>query len=160
MWGALSTEEMGDVFEAAQRSYSYTFGRPFHYAWYALVALVLGSLTFIVVQMFAQLVVYLSAWAVSWGSGVDGLSAVGDADSSMRVFGGSVIAWLNGVVMTVVSAFRYSFLWCAAGAIYLLLRRDSDQIEFDNVHVDDEQTRYDLPPLSTDEQDVPGVSEE
>ena len=78
MWGALSTEEMGDVFEATQRSFSYTFGRPLHYAWYALVTLLVGSAAFVVVEWMAELIVYMSFWLVSWGAGSDALHALRD----------------------------------------------------------------------------------
>ena len=159
MWAALSTEEMGDVFEATQRSFSYTFGRPLHYAWYALVALLIGSAAFVVVQWMAELVVYLSFWLVSWGSGTEALQALAGTDA-WRFAGVGIIAWLSQLVLTVASSFRYAFFWCAAGAIYLLLRRDSDQIEFDVVHVPDQQVRYSLPPLTTDEAGVPGVADD
>jgi hypothetical protein len=159
MWAALSTEEMGDVFEATQRSFSYTFGRPLHYAWYALIALIIGSAACVLVQWMAELVVYLSFWLVSWGSGSESLQALPGADA-WRFAGVGIIAWLSQLVLTVASSFRYAFFWCAAGAIYLLLRRDSDQIEFDVVHVPDQQVRYSLPPLTTDEAGVPGVADD
>ncbi len=159
MWAALSTEEMGDVFEATQRSFSYTFGRPLHYAWYALIALIIGSAAFVLVQWMAELVVYLSFWLVSWGSGSEALQALPGTDA-WRFAGVGIIAWLSQLVLTVASSFRYAFFWCAAGAIYLLLRRDSDQIEFDVVHVPDQQVRYSLPPLTTDEAGVPGVADD
>ena len=33
----------------------------------------------------------------------------------------------EGLLRTIAAAFSYSFFWCAAAAIYLLLRRDVDQ---------------------------------
>jgi hypothetical protein len=159
MWGATSSEEMGDVFEATQRAFSYTFGRPIHYAGYTVLALAVGSAAFLVVQPFAQLVVYLSGWAVSWGSGGGAGALPGTSDSWTSLAGGVIISGLNALVLTVASAFRYSFFWCAVGAIYLLLRRDSDQIEFDNVYVPEEQPPYTLPPLTTDDAGVPGLDE-
>ncbi len=160
MWGALSAEEMGDVFEGTQRSYSYVFGRPLHYAFYMLITLVAGSIMYYVASAFAQLTVYGSCWAVSWGSGLEVWSGGGVEDSGPALLGMSMIASLNALVLSVAAAFRYSFLWCAAGAAYLLLRRDSDQIEFDNVYLEDEPTRYGLPPLTIDAAGVPGVDVE
>ena len=160
MWAALSAEEMGDVFEATQRSYSYTFGRPVHYALYALFALLVGSVAFVLVQWIAELVVYLSFWMVSWGSGAEALSALAESDSAVRTVGFSIIAALSQLVLQIASAFRYAFFWSAAGVIYLLLRRDSDQIDFDMVYVPDQPVRYSLPPLTTDEAGVPGVAGE
>ncbi len=160
MWGALSAEEMGDMFEGAQRSFSYGYGRPLHYAFYALVTVVSGSLVFCVVRAFAQMVVYFSFWAVSWGSGLEPLTGDVTTGHAGAMIGMSIISGLNALVLTVAAAFRYGFIWSAAGVIYLLLRRDSDQIEYDNVFVQDEQTRYGLPPLTTDEAGVAGVGEE
>ncbi len=160
MWGALSAEEMGDVFEGAQRSYSYVYGRPVHYAFYALVTLIVGSIVYLMVHWFAQWVVYCSFWAVSWGAGWRMLTA-GSADAGgLALVGMSIIAVLNALVMTVAAAFRYSFFWCATGAVYLLIRRDSDQIEFDNVYVENESARYGLPPLTIDAAGVPGVDDD
>ncbi|MCH5376798.1 MAG: hypothetical protein JJ992_22760, partial [Planctomycetes bacterium] len=44
MWGVISSEQHGDAFEAFSRSYSYTFGRPLHYLFYAVLATVFGPL--------------------------------------------------------------------------------------------------------------------
>lgn len=159
MWGAISSEEMGDVFEATQRAFSYTFGRPIQFAFYVGVAVLAGSAAFLLIHPFAQWVVYVSAWSVSWGAGADAWAQVGPGSSWSAVVGGTIIGALNELVMTVASAFRYSFFWCAAGAIYLLLRRDSDHTEFDNVHVVDEVARFSLPPLTTDAAGVPGVDD-
>jgi hypothetical protein len=160
LWAALSTEEIGDVFEATQHSYSYTFGRPLHYALYALIALVIGSVAFVFVRWMAELVVYMSFWTVSWGSGTATLQALANAEPTVRMVGVSIIAGCSQLVLLVVSAFRYAFFWSAAGAIYLLLRRDSDQIDFDVVYVLDQPVRHSLPPLTTDEAGVPGVADE
>ncbi|MHB8865511.1 MAG: hypothetical protein ACYC6N_24305 [Pirellulaceae bacterium] len=157
MWASLSAEEMGDVFEATQRSYSYTFGRPLHYALYALFALLLGSAAWVLVRWMAELVVYLSFWTVSWGAGTATLSTLAHAESTAGAVGVALIAGLSQVVLLVASAFRYAFFWSATGAIYLLLRRDSDQIDFDVVYVPDQPVRYSLPPLTTDKAGVPGV---
>ena len=158
MWGALSAEQMGDVFEGTQRTFAYLYGRPLNYAFYALVTVVVGSLTYQVAALLAQSVVHCSFWAISWGMGSDILS-VDAADGPLAAVGASIITGLNSLVFAVAAAFRYSFLFTAAGAVYLLVRRDSDQIEFDNVHVAGEQTRFGLPPLTTDEAGVSGVPE-
>ena len=159
MWGTLSSEELGDVFEAAQRSYSFTFSRPFHYAFYATVILTLGSGAFLFVHLFSESVLYLSEWAVSrgWGSGSPG--ALESNGSEIRELGVALIGRLNDLVVTIASAFRFSFFWCAVGALYLLMRRATDHTEFDNVYVPRDQAAMELPPLSTDAEGVPGVDE-
>jgi hypothetical protein len=69
------------------------------------------------------------------------------------------MAWWNAIVMAVPGAFLYGFLFTAAGVIYLLVRRDADRIELDNVYAPGQETRYDLPPLTSDEAGVPGIDE-
>ncbi|MCU0958876.1 MAG: hypothetical protein MUF48_02115 [Pirellulaceae bacterium] len=160
MWAALSTEEMGDVFEAAQRSYSYALGRPLHYAGYALVAVMTGSAAFLAAQWFAAWVVYLSLWTVSWGAGSGEFSARAGEPSALRLTGEALIIWWSQLPLIVASAFRYAYFWTAAGVIYLLLRRDADQIEFDAVYAPDAAPPFTLPPLSPDAAGVPGVAAE
>jgi len=55
----------------------------------------------------------------------------------------------------VAAAFAYSFFWCGAAGIYLLLRKAVDQTEFDEVFLDDDQPPFDLPPLTAAESVVP-----
>ena len=38
---------------------------------------------------------------------------------------------------TIAIGFRHSFFWCAAAGIYLLLRRDCDETELDEVYLED-----------------------
>ena len=64
------------------------------------------------------------------------------------------------LVRSIATAFGYSFFWCLATAVYLLLRMDVDQTEFDDIYVDREDPQYDLPPLQTDQAGVPGAPEE
>jgi len=50
-------------------------------------------------------------------------------------------------VRATVTGFCYSFFWCLATAVYLLLRRDVDHTEFDEVYVENENLAYQLPAL-------------
>ncbi len=159
MWGALASEEMGDVFEASQRCYSYTFGKPLHYLFYACVALLFGAAGWLLVYYFAEMVLSLSNWAVSWGAGNARLLEIAQAESGVAGVGNTIIQLFQGLVYTVAVAFRYAFFWCAAAVIYLLLRRNVDHTEMDDVYVEDEPQRYGLPALSKDAAGVPGVED-
>lgn len=158
MWGALATEEMGDVFEATQRSYSYTFGRPLQYGLYVLLAIVIGSVTSVFIQWLAELVVYFAFWNVSGAAGQEALDAI--TKPTGPSFTTNLILGLSQFVLLLPAAFRHAYFWTAAGVIYLLVRRHSDQIDFDTVFVEDQPVRYALPPLTTDAAGVPGVEEE
>jgi hypothetical protein len=59
----------------------------------------------------------------------------------------SVIAFWVGLLKSVAVAFLFAQFWCLATGIYLLLRRDVDETELDEVFVSQEQRTFDLPPL-------------
>src|SRR5690606_9879037 len=80
--------------------------------------------------------------------------------SSLMSFGASLINFFNRCFLGLQVAFAYSFMWCAAAGIYLLLRQDADQTEMDDVFLEEEEAvRYGLPPLSIDEAGVPGTAD-
>jgi hypothetical protein len=155
MWVAISAEERGDAFEGLQRSYAFTFGRPLHYLFYAVLTVLLGALGWLLVWFFSETIAEWSYWGVSWGTeasenrlqtirqAVEGTGGGGTALG----FGGFLIGLWVKLLRTVAVGFVYSFFWCAASAIYLLLRRDVDQTEFDDVFVAEEEDREALPPL-------------
>ncbi|MCA9171162.1 MAG: hypothetical protein KDB23_25995 [Planctomycetales bacterium] len=91
------------------------------------------------------------------------VEAVADApvNSGMVAFGSRWICFVNRTVMGVQVAYGYSFMWSAAAAIYLLLRRDADQAELDDIYVEEESgVTYGLPALKEDDAGVAGVDAE
>jgi hypothetical protein len=71
MYTTLSTEG-SDTFDALSRSYNYVYESPWHYMWYAIVAIVYGAaLTFFVI-LVGSLTTYLAKWGVkqfpAWGA--------------------------------------------------------------------------------------------
>jgi hypothetical protein len=161
MWPTISAEHRGDAFEAFSRSYSYTFQRPLQYVFYALLTVVFGSLCWLLVNGVSTAVVEASYRAAAWGAGDERIHEVmaGDFEGVLPGVGGVLIQMGASLVSVIAIAFSHGFFWCAASAIYLLLRRDVDQTEFDEVFVEDEETRYGLPPLESDKAGVPGVDE-
>ncbi|MDE0736872.1 MAG: hypothetical protein OSB47_13690, partial [Pirellulaceae bacterium] len=167
MWVVISAEETGDHYEAYSRSFAYTFQRPFHYLFYATVALVLGGLGWLLIQVFAELAIYMSYWSVMWGCGLENVKelrevggAIGGEESWMLTTGRLLMKASEGLVGVVASAYAYSYFWCASAGIYLLLRKSVDQTEFDEVFVDDAQSSFDLPPLRDDDSVVPVIADE
>lgn len=155
MWPAIGVEA-GDSYAAISRSYSYVFQRPLHYLFYALVAAVLGALGWLLVSNFARWVIEMTYWAAAWGAGWDRLQTIvlGGPGSSMLGF------WTN-LVLAVARAFLFSYLWVAATGIYLLLRRDVDGNELDDVVFEDERLdpSYSVPTLhGNGESTAPGRS--
>ena len=65
----------------------------------------------------------------------------------------------NSLFRTLAAAFIYGLFWCMASAIYLLLRKDADETEMDEIYIVDEKRTYELPPLQSDENGIPQVQE-
>jgi hypothetical protein len=162
MWATVSSEG-SDAFDALSRAYAYTFQRPLHYLFYALLVLLFGALAWLLVSIFANSVVGLTYWATGWGAGNERIReiqqyAAGVRESGgMQWFGVSMINALNSLVYSVAAGFAFSFFWCAATAVYLLLRYDVDQTEFDEIYMDNQQVSFALPPLVRDAAGVPDV---
>ena len=149
MWPAISSEEGSDAFEAFSRSYSYTFQRPLHYLFFASIAVLFGGLCWLLVSQFAAAIVNLPLSVASWGAGEDRIELiVNGGGNALERAGGGLIRALNGIVQSVAAGFNYSFFFSAATAIYLLLRREYDQTELDEIFVVEPEDEYGLPPLS------------
>jgi hypothetical protein len=162
MWTTVSAEGT-DAFDALSRGYAYTFQQPLRYLFYVAVAVLFGGLCWLLVSLFADAVIELAYWAASWGAGTSSVARIKGAvagalqTSGLLWFGAALIALGNGLVRSVAVGFAFSFFWCAATAVYLLLRYDVDQTEFDEVHMDHQEVRYGLPPLVKDAAGVPAV---
>jgi hypothetical protein len=146
----VSAEKYGDSFEAFSRSFSYVYGKPLHYFFYVVVAALFGALCVAVIAGAESLVIEFGFWALSLGSGSEGAARLRELalaprdlpdDQRMLEFG----AWLISLVIRLVHqfafAFNFTYFWCAASAIYLLLRMDVDHQEMDEVYLEDDPSR-------------------
>lgn len=148
--------EATDAFDAVSRAYAYSYQRPWNYLFYGALTIVYGSIATFIYLVFAQLTLYLSVWAVSWGASNQLLADLaatlpGYADrllmipyqaseqtpEYMRAASLIFTFWVTTVVLT-GPAFVYSFFWSAATAIYLLLRRDVDATDIDEIWTEEE----------------------
>jgi hypothetical protein len=167
MFPTISVEGM-DSFDALSRSNNYTFHRPLHFLFYALVASLVGLLGWWLVANLAATIIYLPFWAASWGSGEPRITALmqqaqaAGTSTGAGKFGGGLIWFWVLCVKLVALGFLYSYFWTASTAIYYLLRRDVDATEMDEVYLEDDQGEQPqgLPPLSTDEKGAPVVGDE
>ncbi len=75
MYATISTEA-SDGFDGFSRAYSYVFSRPWHYAWFTIVALAYGAVVVTFVYFVATLVAYLSAAGVSTSLGTTGTNGL------------------------------------------------------------------------------------
>lgn len=144
MWGALSAEREGDAFEAFSRSFSYVYGRPLHYFFYAVVAAIVGALGFALAFVFVQVVFDFGLWAVSWGAGrerVDAIVKLMDTGAeSQPLHIGIVLLWFwSSVVAKFLQGYVFAYFWSAAGIIYLLLRYNVDEKEMDEIYLPEDE---------------------
>jgi len=156
MWATISTEGT-DSFDALSRSYAYVFQRPLHYLFYILVAGFIGWLGWIFVQNFASGIVWMSYWAAGWGTGNEVLQKLLGVGEETGGFGPVMIRFWAGCVKLLAVGFLFSYFWSSAAGIYLLLRRDVDATETDEVFLDadvSEQT-YGLPTVAADASGAP-----
>jgi hypothetical protein len=69
----------------------------------------------------------------------------------------SLIRFWNGMVSTLAVAFLFGQFWSLASAVYLLLRRDVDETEMDEVFLSERTRSFDLPPLQADDRGIPVI---
>lgn len=153
MWPTVSAERDGDPFEAFARSYSYVYGKPLYYFFYVIVAAAFGALSWAVVSSAAMIVQEFGFWALSWGAwpgdpqvaeirrqALDFAAGEWTPHEHGRMWtaGVTLIGLFVGLVQAVASAFRFTFFFAVASAIYLLLRQDMDEKEMDEVYLEDD----------------------
>ncbi|MFO0819030.1 MAG: hypothetical protein U1A77_13875 [Pirellulales bacterium] len=138
MPAVIVTEEGGDHFEAFHRSYSYVYNSPLHYAFFWLLAGLLGLLGCWTVDTMADTTLQVVISTVSLGSGqerwrqIADVSGGGDADGMLWA-GGRLIGFFEQFLGLVTTAFRYAIFFMSTATIYLLLRQQVDDAELDEV---------------------------
>ncbi len=163
MWPTISTEAT-DAFDGLSRAYSYTLHRPLKYFGYVLFAGILGTLLLCIVTFVVALIQAMTYWGFSMGAGVPRLEEITSASISTEqgsIFRGAyhVFAFWNHLLMLIPLAVTASYFWTAMTQIYLLLRRDEDGAELDEVFLPTQDKEFGLPPLKADAAGVPTVAD-
>jgi hypothetical protein len=129
MWAAIGVEGT-DSFDALSRTYAYLFQRPLKLLFYLVVAAAFGALGLFFVGIFADLVCGLGCWAASWWCG----------DFYDKIMIDGPFPWVFKLLLAffilvkyLAACFFFSYFWTAMTAIYLLLRRDVDSVELEQV---------------------------
>lgn len=160
MYATISAEG-SDAFDGLSRSYSYVYDRPWHYLWYAVVAVIHGTILIAFVTLLFSLTVYLAGWSVASGIGrtpmIDLYSAAPEQLGGTAAWepeprhetemGGKLAgAWLKFAAL-LQAGFAYSYFWTATTIIYFLLRKSDDGTNFDEVYLPDQAEEDELLPL-------------
>jgi hypothetical protein len=131
--------ERGDSFQAISTAFSYLYQRPLHYAFYGLVGLLVALPALGAAGVFADATGALSLWAASFGMGhdrtaavVEQLGAIGPAPAAIPWGARAIGFWMRGLT-AVLASFGWGYFWSLVAAAYLLLRRDVDGTELDEV---------------------------
>lgn len=159
--------EGSDSFDAQSRAYSYVFGRPWRAAFYALVSLVYGAICLLFVKLVVRIslwaVHFFAGASMNWGN-ASMAEASSDAPGKMdalwhapSLLGGTPFwgafdgpelagaswfgqlffkAWIY-IILGIVAAYVISFFFSASTLIYLLLRRQVDATDLDEVYVEE-----------------------
>lgn len=133
--------ERGDSFQAISTAFSYLYQRPLHYAFYAVVALLVAVPAVAVAGLFADATVALAMWATSFGMGhertLEVLDGVVGAGPEAASWGVKAIAFWTAGIAHLLSSFGWGYFWAIATAAYMLLRQDVDGTELDDVVIDE-----------------------
>ena len=155
-----------NAFDAMTRAFAYVFQRPLHCLGYAVVAMLFGGFCWLIIANLCDSVISLSYWSVSWGANVGSdvtapriemIQGSSAEPSSTLSFAHNTMEFWNGMISTIAASFLYGLFWCMASAVYLLLRKDVDDTEMDEIYIVDERRTYELPPLKSDKSGVPQV---
>ncbi len=152
--------EGSDSFDAISRSFTYVISRPWRSALYGLIALVYGTITYLFVRLFVYLALagthFFIKWFIWWG----GQSLGQDADkidvlwiaptfdnlwgthnwqamSTLESIGAFFISVWVFLLAASVAGYVMSFLASSSTIIYLLLRRQVDATDLDDVYIDE-----------------------
>ncbi len=150
MISAVGAKRDGDALQAFSEAFSYVYGKPLHYFFYAVVAISLGALGLTVVQLFATLAVEFGFWAASWGAGADDIATLRNQLAAAELgqkleadFGQGTGVYLIGLVLAllrvVVTAAAFSYFFVSSSAIFLLMRLAVDDKEMDEIHLEEEE---------------------
>ena len=107
-----------------------------------------------VVSLAIDLLIGFGFSGAAWGSGRERIAEIhdriarGDSGGSLG-FGSQLIGFVVGLGRLVKDGYSFSYFFCAAAAIYLLMRFDVDQKELDEVYREAEAPKFAAAPAAS-----------
>ena len=147
----IAAERNGDSFEALSRAYAYCTQRPLHLFLYATLASILGGATWVLVLAFFGFLLHsTSLAAVNFGANPSDFSSAAWLGAGQDNIPASamILRFWTVIVRGFAVGFHFSFFWSASSAIYLLLRSDLDQTDFDEIDLDQDEAPLAMPKIS------------
>lgn len=149
MFGVVSSKRDGDALQAFSDSFSYVYGKPLHYLFYIIVALTLGGLTLVVIDLFADTAIEFGFWGASWGAGRAKIDLIrlhmndpllGEKRDLAASYRAGV--WMIGLVIALVETIKiaaaFSYFFVSMAAVFLLMRHAVDDKEMDEIHLEED----------------------
>ncbi|MEZ6094923.1 MAG: hypothetical protein R3C03_11945 [Pirellulaceae bacterium] len=168
--------------DAVTRTFAYVYQRPLNYAMYGFLSLVFGGFCWLIISQIASSAISLGFWGTSWGANVSDVERIDHFIGSRSVilnpaegaetgdpalapeqrsaglsFGVNLVRFFCGFVSTIAVAFVHGLFWTMASGVYLLMRKDVDEVELDEIYLDEDSRSYELPPLKSDEHGIPQI---
>ena len=150
MFPAISSEG-SDAFDAISRSYSYVLSRPLHFLSLFVTIIICVAVLFIIVGYGACLVMQTSYFTVGLGMGeklneirvfITGLSGGGNTIASLNPMSMRIAALLFMLyivlIKIIVGSVIIAFTGSASTIAYLIMRKDVDGTEMDDIYVDED----------------------
>ncbi|MGC4031619.1 MAG: hypothetical protein QM754_07785 [Tepidisphaeraceae bacterium] len=152
--------EGSDSFDAVSRSFSYLYARPWQLGFYALVSIIYGAITFLVVRLALYILLLMVHGAISlfqWGNAADGTPIIDAmwprptnfmtlsydvnyaALGGVQAVGASLIAFWVYLAISLLGAYVISLYASSSTLVYFLLRRDVDATELDEVYLETDE---------------------
>jgi hypothetical protein len=166
--------EGSDSFDAISRSFSYVFARPWKMAFFSLVALVHGAITYLFLRFMVLVTLVTARWfltAFTADTGPDGTTSIANAwpgprdlleltpridtfalTAAEQVSSALIMFWVY-LFVALLGAYVLSLYITTNTIIYYLLRNDVDATQFDDVYL--EQSEDDFDDELIDEKPVP-----
>lgn len=136
MWSTVAVERT-DAFDAISRSYAYVYQRPLHLLFYLCVATVLGILAQIALFGLLSFGAEACYRLIALGGGEQVIQQIVPIKPTSTTWSTEARQFWSRAFLGVAKSFPLAFLFPTAVAIYLLLRREIDSAEMDQVALEE-----------------------
>ncbi|HEX4793566.1 MAG TPA: hypothetical protein VH370_07240 [Humisphaera sp.] len=163
-----------DSFDAISRSFSYVVGRPWKMLFYTVISLIYGSITFVFCRYFIFVMLSLTHFFAGWFLGgrparywpeiwppVSDQSLPYDIVFpalawSEKIAAGLISFWIY-IILGLLAGFVVSFYFSSNTIIYLLIRREVDAAEMDDVYLEETDDDFSEASVATSAESAPNV---
>jgi hypothetical protein len=125
-----------DGYDAFSRAFGYVTQRPLRYFSYVAIAVALGLPAVLAASALAEATFQMADWGLALSAPQEIVGPLVNPDAPEGVpptTAANLHAFWRGAVNVAALAFVYVYFWTSMSAIYLLIRRDVDGAEWDDI---------------------------